>query len=358
MKAHLTVVLLVCALGLSACGRAAAPPSTSRPPEPATVSQPPLQPAESAAVEQTQLPEDLHQLRQKVTFPILVPTNVPEGLRGALWDKPELLPMTYIRYVSQDGKEELLIANGPSGSGLDADSRKTGESVKIRGIVTAHYLANQPEFGGPILWWNQWGAYVAISGSNLNQEDLVRIANSMSPTASLTGPAASPTEGEGASHPEQYVLSLFKGEATPDADARRILATLPRFNWVVYNQLSGGRIMELLDWLDNRRIGDVTDVRCVLEGTTGLDGAYSERYTSIVGTLFSSDPTEFVKALATLPEDQANLIISFAGYYARYEQPDIPPARQQLQSLLRSSGLTAQEAERANRLMDALSTHS
>lgn len=334
MRAGLTVALLVSIVGLTACGRTALPQSAPPSPTP-------------AVVEPAKLLEDLRQLRQKVTFPILVPTDVPKGLHGAIWTPNDLSPMVYIRYVSDDGEEALLVANGPRGTGLEGLPGKTGKTVTIFGSLEAHFLANQPEFGGPILWWITRDAYVALSGPHLTEQDLMRIANSMS---------AAPSPGGGGSQgtTEREVLALFKGDATPDADAKRIIALLPDLNWPIYEGESGDRTMDLLNWLDRRQIDDVQEIESVLWGTTGLDGAYSEAYCSVVGTLFSSDPAKFVQALATLTEEQADRIIFFVAYYASYQQPDIPPARAQLQDLVHSSTLSAPTAQRAANLLRAI----
>ncbi|HWI64546.1 MAG TPA: hypothetical protein VNT75_22165, partial [Symbiobacteriaceae bacterium] len=69
--------------------------------------------------------------------------------------------------------------SGPAGCCLDADSRKLGESVTIRGGITAHLLNIDP----PILWWNENGAYVALEGPHQTRESLIRIAESLSDTA-------------------------------------------------------------------------------------------------------------------------------------------------------------------------------
>lgn len=355
VRTRAAVVLLTSVFGLSACGKTVVAPSTSPPPAP-------------SAAEQAKAPDDLTQLRQQVTFPILVPAQVPEGLRaGTPWRKPESSPIIHIPYVDEDGTQGLSVANGPSANGLDADPRKTGKSVKIRDSITAHFLTNQPEFGGSILWWNESGAYVAISGPYLTEEDLVRIAASMSPDAMpQPGPAADADDGA-SSHaggsaermpaptPERYVLKLFKGDGTPDIDAWAILTTLPAINWSVYGKESGGRTMELLQWLDNRQISDVTEVTYILKGTTGLDGAFADQYCTIVGTLLTADPAIFVKALGQLTAAQSDQIISFTAYYA-CGRSDTASVQERLKSLLDSSDLAAQQKERADKLLRAISS--
>lgn len=49
--------------------------------------------------------------------------------------------------------------------------------------VTGYRLSNEPQFGCPILWWDQRGTYVALSGPNLTLPELTRMAGSVSDTA-------------------------------------------------------------------------------------------------------------------------------------------------------------------------------
>jgi hypothetical protein len=50
------------------------------------------------------------------------------------------------------------------------------EVVPILHGLTAHLLATPADYGGPILWWVQEGTPVALSGPDLDRDDLVRIA--------------------------------------------------------------------------------------------------------------------------------------------------------------------------------------
>lgn len=355
MRGRLTLALVL-AFGLSACGRAVTPPSQR------TVAQAPGA-AAPAAAERASAPETIDRLRRQVAFPILVPTLVPDGLQaGTPWQKPESSPIVHVPYVSEDGKQGLSVANGPSGSGLDADARKTGKSTKIRDNITAHFLVNQPGFGGSILWWNEAGAYVAISGPYLTEEDLVKIANSMSPDAVPSAGATPDTghDGEGIPQPtpERYVLKTFQGEDTSGTDAWIILTTLPALNWSAYDRQSGGRTMELLDWLDNRSADDETELANILKATTGLDGAYAEKYSIVLGTLLSEDPARFAGALGTVPADRADRAISLVGYYASYERRNMAPAREQLTNLLTSSHLSEPARSRTEQLLRALQPKS
>lgn len=151
--------------------------------EPVPGSHPPL-PAPTAPT--------IAEVRQRVTFPVFVPTWVPAGLTP----EPPVggeQPQAGVRlnYHAADGSVALTVLNGPAGCCLDADPRKTGLSVTLPNGTVAHFLDVQPQYGGPILWWQQQGAYVALSGPHLTKDDLVQIAASTSPTADL-GPTEAP----------------------------------------------------------------------------------------------------------------------------------------------------------------------
>jgi outer membrane lipoprotein-sorting protein len=129
---------------------------------------------------------NLAEARQKVSFSIFIPTVVPAGLvtEHLIIDEG---PPTFVKvdYRTKDGSIGLSVLNGPAGSGLAADPRKKGETIKLRGDILGHFLNNEPQFGGPILWWEEAGSYVALSGPELNKTDLVKIADSMSSTADI-----------------------------------------------------------------------------------------------------------------------------------------------------------------------------
>jgi len=126
----------------------------------------------------------LAEARQKVSFSIFIPTVVPAGLVPEPPTLDEEAPaFVRVNYRTEDGSTGLSVLNGPAGSGLAADPRKKGETIKLRDDILGHYLNIEPQFGGPILWWEEAGSYVALSGPELNKTDFVKIAVSMSPTA-------------------------------------------------------------------------------------------------------------------------------------------------------------------------------
>ena len=142
-------------------------------------------------------PPTLAELRQRVAFPIFVPAFVPAGLtpeRPISGESPN--ETVRINYHNADGAIVLTLLNGPIGCCLDADPRKGGTAIKLFNGTSAHFMHIEPQYGGPILWWQKDGAYVAISGPNMTQDELAKIAASMSKTADLgkvEEPPARPT---------------------------------------------------------------------------------------------------------------------------------------------------------------------
>lgn len=131
--------------------------------------------------------ERLAQLRRELSHPIFVPTRVPDGLHPLMPSKSGRL--VSIAYVDDDLNRLLSVASGPLGCCIDPDARKmVGGGTPIRDGCEARFIPNQPEFGGNILWWQEDGAYVALAGPHLTEEELLAIAESLSPTATLTGP--------------------------------------------------------------------------------------------------------------------------------------------------------------------------
>jgi len=125
----------------------------------------------------------LSQLRHLLPFPIFVPTHVPARLKSSA---PQVgaggPPIITVNYQDGNGVD-FSVVNGPAGCCLASDARKYGGATSLPGSLTAHLLNVQAAFGGPILWWEQDGTYVAVSGPHLTKDDLVKIASSMSATA-------------------------------------------------------------------------------------------------------------------------------------------------------------------------------
>lgn len=131
-------------------------------------------------------PPTLAELRQRGTFPIFVPTFVPAGLTPEQPTGGELPGENVtIKYHTADGAVGLIVVSGnPDGSpGL---SMMKSEDIKLPNGITAHLIRQRTTiYGGMTLWWQQDGTLVNISGPNLTQDQLLKIAASMSKTANL-----------------------------------------------------------------------------------------------------------------------------------------------------------------------------
>lgn len=160
----------------------------------------------------------------------------------------------------------------------------------------------------------------------------------------------------GEAEPEQFVLGLFRGDSTSEEDRRSIISALPGLNWSTYNKtynkVSGQGAMELLTWLYTHPADNAADIACILKSTAGLDGAYAEQYTNVVGRMCSSNPQEFVRALSTLAEDRVDRICSFVGFYST--ENDMAATQDQLGRLADSSGLSTRDKALAERLIKAM----
>ncbi len=126
----------------------------------------------------------LSALRSRIPFPIFVPTYVPKGLRP---EEPALGPVigVTVNYRTADGSVALTVLDGAAGCCIDQDARKGQDLVALPGGLVGHFMPNEPQFGGPILWVHKDGTFVAISGPALTRSEEIRIAASLSGTAGL-----------------------------------------------------------------------------------------------------------------------------------------------------------------------------
>lgn len=121
-------------------------------------------------------PSTLAELRARAPYPIFVPTWVPEGLRSdPPWDGGSEYD---IGYYDADGRQVLNVSNGAEW--LPNDPSQAGEPVVLPNGLSAYWL-----MPGQILWWIQEGTKIAIWGADLTQDEMVKIAVSMSKTADL-----------------------------------------------------------------------------------------------------------------------------------------------------------------------------
>ncbi len=88
-----------------------------------------------------------------------------------------------LNYTGADGSVALTVGEGPTGCCSDANPNVIGRPVRLANGVMAHPMPNEAQFGGPILWWEQDGTYIAVSGPRLTFAQESAVAVSMSRTA-------------------------------------------------------------------------------------------------------------------------------------------------------------------------------
>ncbi len=131
-------------------------------------------------------PPTLGELRAKSSFPILVPTYVPHGLTPEPPTGGEQPGESVeIKYHRADGGIALDVVIGPTDC-CPGFLQMRNEDLKLPNGTTAHLIREQTnQYGGMTLWWPQDGATIALSGPDLTQDELIKIAASMSKTAEL-----------------------------------------------------------------------------------------------------------------------------------------------------------------------------
>jgi hypothetical protein len=127
---------------------------------------------------------------------------------------------------------------------------------------------------------------------------------------------------------EELVHGLMKESETTPENAGKIIAALPEINWRIYSQLyDDGPTdfddgpMDLIDWLYRRDITEENEILSILKATHGLDGAYSEGYSSILANIYQADPSRFIRQAGLLnPRQLVN--VAFLLPYGLYDQLD------------------------------------
>jgi len=151
------------------------------------------------------------------------------------------------------------------------------------------------------------------------------------------------------------VFSLFRRADTSAASRDRIIETLPGIDWRQYDKASGGRAMDLLQWLYGLRTQDPRHVPYLLEATTGLDGAWSETYAGIAGQLFDDHQAVFLRVLGELPSERAGTVAMLLVYHASYG--DLAAFRKKLEGLAAGGGFRGVEVAAIGIILEAIDRH-
>lgn len=143
---------------------------------------------------------------------------------------------------------------------------------------------------------------------------------------------------------EERVYSIVK-EINIAEKMKEILPLIANINWHTYNETSGEQTMELIEFLClNQKYIDTAHFPNIILATKGLDGAWSESFSSIVGVLFTRDRDEFIKALAdTVDLGQKKKVIEYIAYNLRYQ--DVKPIIEELKQLSTNEEVSSGERE-------------
>lgn len=149
---------------------------------------------------------------------------------------------------------------------------------------------------------------------------------------------------------EQKVHVLFNTpSANGDSFKAAVLEAVTDINWRIYTQLYGSdETMLVLDWLLGLEITNQQDVLSILKGTTGLDGAYTESYASLLARLYLDNPALYIKSASTLDEATIDTVARLLHYGLSYREDFIVSA---LETYKNQNELTANEQHVVSRIL-------
>src|SRR5207253_9714260 len=81
-----------------------------------------------------------------------------------------------IELTGQAGALLAVILEGPAGCCLDYARPNAAPNISIGARPIGHYDDIAAAYGGPIVWWVEGDAYVAVSSPVLARDDLLRLA--------------------------------------------------------------------------------------------------------------------------------------------------------------------------------------
>ena len=136
------------------------------------------------------------------------------------------------------------------------------------------------------------------------------VSSGSSPDAASKALSSAQTAGA-----EQRAYALFSDKNSRNENAGKLLPLLPEIDWAEYEKVSGGRAVDLLQWVSSLKTDSPEDISLILNSTKNLDGAYAEQYSDLVGNLFISHQANFIKALAQLPEEKRSEVDGYVSNY-------------------------------------------
>lgn len=122
----------------------------------------------------------------QLAFVPLVPSTAPSGVATVpsveVRTGPGAPTLLEIKWPpKRTGHPAMLILQGPAGCCLDSVRPYARRDIEVRPGVLAELIPLRSQDGGSILWWLEGDAYIAVSGPDLTEEDLVEVARGMRP---------------------------------------------------------------------------------------------------------------------------------------------------------------------------------
>lgn len=117
---------------------------------------------------------------------------------------------------------------------------------------------------------------------------------------------------------ENHINKLFM-DKNKDNNLKSIIKIIPQIDWTKYNNKydNGFEVMQWL-YLRNKDIITEDEILSILKSTNNLDGALSEAYSNLIGSLFTNRQSEFLSALSKLTDSQFKLVINYLKYNFEY----------------------------------------
>ena len=174
--------------------------------------------------------DQIAQLRPRLTFSPWIPAALTAELQGTarLQTAGTIgLPYLVVEYRGPGSGEVLVqVLEGPAGCCLDSVRAGQPRTVPLNGDVRAQLIPNQPQFGGPILWWDAPnGTYIAIMSTSLDNDTMIAFARGFEPAPRSTVDCGTVRATDGSSSYDQALLDCVWAAYTR-GDAARLNLTM------------------------------------------------------------------------------------------------------------------------------------
>lgn len=122
---------------------------------------------------------------------------------------------------------------------------------------------------------------------------------------------------------EAFVVEMLSTDMT-QAQESELIHQLQFVDWGRLSGMEPGRdpAAELMDWLLGLEMEKKLDRLPYLYLMDGMDGAYAEGYSVLMGSLLLEDPERFVACLRCMNEETVDRVAAFAVFHVRYQQDE------------------------------------